>query len=458
MPQDSEGVIWCDYGCIDQNGDPAGELKQLDKIVTVCDCLFTPTYDANHASWKRQTVVDSIFDVDLSPGWKGNDFSYLNRGWCRVEMFYGANIPLKEDSEQRRGKMMVGLKEHRSGGRRPHFLYGSKHKADLIMPSLLPPLQHSYFEEYHPVKGKFSVASDQEKIDQLVKEIEPYMRHVVVGLVFDDDSDSRAATRKGKETYADGDVYVGEFVDCKRHGYGKCEFADGRKYEGQFFAGKLSGYGKFTYPDGNIYEGEWEDDSMHGQGKLTYVHGFVYEGKWNDGCKHGPGRLISYVEGKVYEGEWKDDKLNGQGKVIVYTESKVFEGEWKNGGMHGQGKCTSYADGTVYEGEWKDGSRHGQGRYTYTYAPCSNLEAATPAPAPAPVPAPVLASAPAAVPVSGTFSLDDLRAGVAGIDVTRKEEYLAPEVFAQVFGMGIAAFKAMRRWKRDIKKREVGLF
>jgi hypothetical protein len=84
----------------------------------------------------------------------------------------------------------------------------------------------------------------------------------------------------------------------------------------------------------------------------------------------------------------------------------------------------------------------------------SPVKAATPAAAPAPAPAP----APAAAPVSGTFSLDDLKAGVAGIDVTRKEEYLAPDVFAQLFGTDKASFAAMPKWKRDTKKKELGLF
>jgi hypothetical protein len=48
-----ECFIWCDYGCIDQSKDPAGELKQLDKIMELCDCIFTPIYDKdrNKGNW-----------------------------------------------------------------------------------------------------------------------------------------------------------------------------------------------------------------------------------------------------------------------------------------------------------------------------------------------------------------------------------------------------------------------
>ena len=34
--------VWLDFGCINQNGNPAGELKQLDMIVKSSDCIFTP--------------------------------------------------------------------------------------------------------------------------------------------------------------------------------------------------------------------------------------------------------------------------------------------------------------------------------------------------------------------------------------------------------------------------------
>jgi hypothetical protein len=215
--------LWCDYGCIDQDGDPAGELKQLDKIVGVCDCLFTCIYDADHASWSLPGTGKSLFEDYQSSGWRGNSYSYVNRGWCRVEMFYGANIPLNEDSEGRRLKMRAGLLHHRSCRRRPHLLFGSKHKAGLITPDLLPPLQNSYFDEYHPVKGCLSVASDKDKIIQLVKDLEPYMRKVDAGLTFDDDSDSQAMIRKGKCVYPSGNVYVGELVNNKPHGYGKLD-------------------------------------------------------------------------------------------------------------------------------------------------------------------------------------------------------------------------------------------
>ncbi len=86
--------IWLDFGCIDQDGNPAGELKMLDKIVEISDCIFTPIYDPDPTSWKLPPFINNIYKEYNSPAWIGTPHSYLNRGWCRVEMFYAANIPL----------------------------------------------------------------------------------------------------------------------------------------------------------------------------------------------------------------------------------------------------------------------------------------------------------------------------------------------------------------------------
>ena len=39
--------LWLDFGCMDQDGNPAGELKQLDEIVRNADCIFTPIHGEN---------------------------------------------------------------------------------------------------------------------------------------------------------------------------------------------------------------------------------------------------------------------------------------------------------------------------------------------------------------------------------------------------------------------------
>jgi hypothetical protein len=108
---------------------------------------------------------------------------------------------------------------------------------------------------------------------------------------------------------------------------------------------------KETYADGNIYEGEWKDDKRNGRGKYTKVNGNVYEGEWKDDKRSGRGKYTK-ANGKIYEGEWKDDKRNGRGK-LTYASGEVYEGEFKDGDFNGQGAKT-YPDGRRESGTWRD--------------------------------------------------------------------------------------------------------
>ncbi len=82
--------IWLDFGCIDQDAAACDELKMLDKIVGVCDIILTNVHDTQ--DWELPSTISNWFEQYKSPAWNGNDYAYLNRGWCRVEMLYAANI------------------------------------------------------------------------------------------------------------------------------------------------------------------------------------------------------------------------------------------------------------------------------------------------------------------------------------------------------------------------------
>jgi hypothetical protein len=283
--------IWLDFGCINQDGNPAGELKQLDKIMQCCDMLFTPV--AGDDKWNFDKEGSStLFDVN----------GYVNRGWCRLEMFYAANISLHEHASAKLSKFKSGLYAHASAGRRPQFIYG-RHEVDRYPPVCLPPLQNSYFEQYHPEKGFLTVEEDRAKIAMLVAELKPYMNQVEVG-------------------------YEGDYKDGKKHGHGI-----------------------FRYANGNIYEGEFKDGKKHGHGIYRYANGGVYDGDWKDGKMIGHG-IFRYANGNVYDGEFKNDKRHGHG-IFRYADGNVYDGEFKDGNMHGHGIYRS-ADGSINDGEYKD--------------------------------------------------------------------------------------------------------
>ena len=91
-----------------------------------------------------------------------------------------------------------------------------------------------------------------------------------------------------------------------------------------------------SFANGEVYEGEYKDDKKHGQGKRTWADGNVYEGEWKDHKKHGQGKY-TWADGEVYEGEYKDCMRHGQGKctfaritaVINYTHSFIVIGVTK---------------------------------------------------------------------------------------------------------------------------------
>ena len=76
----------------------------------------------------------------------------------------------------------------------------------------------------------------------------------------------------GTLTWSDGDKYVGEWKDDKKHG------------QGTLTVGNLGNQGKHA---GDKYVGEWRDDKYHGQGTFTYADGIVKEGIWENGCLEG---------------------------------------------------------------------------------------------------------------------------------------------------------------------------
>jgi hypothetical protein len=121
-------------------------------------------------------------------------------------MFYAANIPLLESSIERKSKFAAGLKFHMENGRRAHLLYGDYEHNTLRPPMILPPLQNSFFEKYHPMKGNLTVKEDNITIERLVDELLPYMEFVEEGYVGEKNENGEKHGH-GVFKYASGDIY-----------------------------------------------------------------------------------------------------------------------------------------------------------------------------------------------------------------------------------------------------------
>ena len=165
----------------------------------------------------------------------------------------------------------------------------------------------------------------------------------------------------GTYTFANGDKYVGEWKDDKKHGQGTYTWGKGPnkgdKYIGEYKDGKIHGLGTYTFADGEKYVGEYKEGKKHGQGIYTYINGQKYIGEYNSGKIDGQG---TYTWGKgpnkgdKYIGEYKNNNRHGQG-TYTFEDGRKHVGEFKNGKLNGYAiKYT--ADGTILkEGIFKDG-------------------------------------------------------------------------------------------------------
>ena len=155
-----------------------------------------------------------------------------------------------------------------------------------------------------------------------------------------------------KYTFQDGNIYIGEWKDYKRDGYGIFTYSNGNKYEGQWIDGKKNGHGIFTNKYGNKYDGQWKDDKKNGHGIFIWSNGDKYDGEWKDDIKNGYGIFV-WSNGDKYEGNFKDGDRDGYG-ILTYTNGESYDGLWKDDKKNGLG-IFIWTNGDKYDGQWING-------------------------------------------------------------------------------------------------------
>eukprot|EP01038_Epipyxis_sp_PR26KG_P005293 gene5293-7355_t len=178
---------------------------------------------------------------------------------------------------------------------------------------------------------------------------------------------------KGKRTYANLDVYDGEFVENMRHGVGVMKYFNGDRYEGEWSHNKLDGFGVYIWntvidDKGNItsgkrYEGDWKNGKMHGRGYYVVGNGDIYSGVFKNGVYDGKGTL-KLNNGDVYAGDWLNGHPSGDVKV-KYSNGDEYEGIMLLGRFHSKGKYTYCQNKGYYDGTWEKGVPHGRGVRIY---------------------------------------------------------------------------------------------
>lgn len=326
-PQMKNCCVWLDYSCMNQNSkNISGQLEQYQKIVEVCDCMFTPIVD--HGYKRRLDRLRTLTDYKAK-SWKEGPQAYLNRGWCRVEMLYAAHIPLRDNTNggKRRSFFKGGLAYHCSQNRRPHFVYGNGESAEDRFPSILPPLQCNYLTEYDPLKGKLSrPLVDLPNIVALLEQLSPYMEANKVKVGYTGDL-SEKGEKNGYGTLVGewGDVYDGEWSNGLRHGLGILRYSNGDMYDGEWENDKMNGMGTYRSANGDVYRGGWKNNSKNGLGTRTMANGSIHDEEWTEGKKNGRS-FIREASGLEYHCEYKDDNLVGRMKVKL-PNGQVFEAD-----------------------------------------------------------------------------------------------------------------------------------
>ena len=71
---------------------------------------------------------------------------------------------------------------------------------------------------------------------------------------------------KGTYVFDNGEKYIGEFKNGKRHGQGRHTFSTGDVYVGEFKDDKRNGHGTYNFISGGVYVGQFKNDMRNGRG------------------------------------------------------------------------------------------------------------------------------------------------------------------------------------------------
>ena len=90
----------------------------------------------------------------------------------------------------------------------------------------------------------------------------------------------------------------------------------------------MQGRGTFTYKNGDVYVGNWNDDERSGFGKIDYEDGSSYEGSWTNDERSGPGTYY-FENGDRYVGSGAKTRHSPAGSTTPRkaTDTRVISME-----------------------------------------------------------------------------------------------------------------------------------
>lgn len=256
--------VWLDYGCLNQDEDPAAELNgRLDEVMKFCDCIFTPIVGVNQNKNKN---IRNYYEEYRVKAWNGEN-GYLSCAWCRIEMFFASQVPLVQ-KKKRANTFRFGMQLFISTGRRPHLLYSSSQMMKKLSPVILPPISPVLYNKYDPQMGQLMNERDRPRIEQLVSILNGYSDPESVY------TDDYTAAPDELDDADDMELDMGVTSDKAL-----IKSPQGDVYEGSMLNGKKHGYGVLKSANGDLYDGDWKEDRKNGYGVIKYASGALYAGK-----------------------------------------------------------------------------------------------------------------------------------------------------------------------------------
>ena len=157
-------------------------------------------------------------------------------------------------------------------------------------------------------------------------------------------------------------VRLGTWRNDQFTGWGRESRRNGDVLEGRYVDGRVTGKGILKNAKGNLYVGDFVESRRHGYGELD-TNRIHYKGEFANDRFNGRGIIHFKIEGHDYDGDFRDNEINGNG-VFRWTNGDIYDGQMTRGKMNGVGRYT-YANGQIYEGNYVNGVKEGKGKLTY---------------------------------------------------------------------------------------------
>lgn len=149
----------------------------------------------------------------------------------------------------------------------------------------------------------------------------------------------------GIQTYANGDKYVGEFLNGTRTGQGVLESTNQEKYIGSWKANLRHGEGRVYRTGKLVKSGNWKNNQLP---KLSYIQNGCLTGN----CTNGVG-IYLYKDGSKVFAKFESGEVSGYA-ISYYADGSKYIGNIKNQKKHSSGIYFN-ANGTIQEGVWNEG-------------------------------------------------------------------------------------------------------